>query len=786
MIAGTLSLAIGTTALLFAVTESVVLRPFPFPQLDRLVGIGAAFPAANQPLKFFEALSAPEYADIKAGARALTAVTGFDLNNEQVVVNGQPERVFTAFVWDDPFAALQVAPVAGRAITRDELDRNAPVAVVSHSFWLSHFAGDPRVVGAPVKVSGRTCTIVGVMPSRARVYGTDLWTPMAERPETLPRDRRQFNVIARIAPGGSLDDARADLEVIAGRMAAEHGRAVPEYRGWSLTARRWTEVDGSPFDAALMTALAAATLVLLLASANVAAMSLATGMERSRDMAVRASLGASRARLLTEALTERLMIVLMGGLGGVVLMLWGLRALPAMLPDSLVPPDAALRADGAVVAFLVAILAVVSLVVGFLPAAAVTRLDPVVLLKNNAPGSTGSATFRRLQAWLVGAQVATALLVLASTVLLVRSSAALARVDPMFDPSNLVTMRVSLPLQQYDGARAVQFFDDVLDRLRAVPTVVHATAALQHAPFAFSTARFEIAGRAPGRDGELPSAFVTVTASDYLETFGIPLERGRWLLDRADERAPLEAVVNAAAASRYFGGASAIGQRLRVRGQGWGDGWMEIVGVAGNVRNRGLAADPHPEILVSVRQAPARRRSQLYIVARTQGEVGVAVSAVRNIVRELDPELPVYGVSSVEQIFQSNLTSRRLAAWTLSGFGVLAVLLSGLGVYALLSRGMVSRRREIGIRLALGAAPGAVRRLVARDALVPVMCGLLGGALAAWAGGRAIASAMFGLHPDGAAVASAVAILAAASAAGAVLPARRAVRVPPSEAFRCT
>ncbi len=430
------------------------------------------------------------------------------------------------------------------------------------------------------------------------------------------------------------------------------------------------------------------------------------------------------------------------------------------------------------------LLAAAAVVAGIVPAMGVTGLDPVVLLKAGGPTSTGAGSFRRTQALLVAGQVAIALVVLSSTVVLVRASSALARVDPMFDTASLLTMRVSLPSQRYDGERSVQFFDAALERLRTAPGVTQATAVLQHAPFAFSTGRFEVAGRPPARDGELPSAFVTVAASHYLDTFGIALEAGRWLNDRAGEEAPLEAVVNMAAARRFFGGPSAVGQRLRVRGQGWDDRWTEVVGIAGDVRNRGLSAEPQPEILVGIRQAPPRRRSQLYLVLRTDGSSETALASAREVVRQLDGELPVYAVTTVSRLFESGLSGRRMAAWTVSMFGGLGLLLSGLGIYAILAQDVAGRRREIGIRLALGAAPGAVRRLVVRQALGPVAGGTIAGAVVAWSAGRLLSSVMFGLRPDVVSTAVAVAALAAVTLAAVVVPARRAVRVSPSETFR--
>jgi putative ABC transport system permease protein len=366
---------------------------------------------------------------------------------------------------------------------------------------------------------------------------------------------------------------------------------------------------------------------------------------------------------------------------------------------------------------------------------------------------------------------------LAAVGTVIGSMLALLRTPAGFPIDGLTTMRITLPLQRYDADARTQFFTTLLERVRALPGVDSATVALQHAPFVFSTARFEIDGQPAGE--RLPTAFTTVTDARYPETFGIPMRAGRWLDERAAGGSPREVVINDVAAQRYFGEASPIGRRIRIAPPAGDHAWATITGVLAGVRNRGLAAPPAAEIFLPLAQAPERRRSQLHLVVRAAADVPV-VRPVQQIVRGLDADLPVYSIATVAQLYDEGLRLRRVSVLLLGAFAALTVALAALGIYGVLSHTVAARTREIGIRLALGARGGQVRWLIARQALLPSLAGIVLGVGLALLTRQVAASLLFGLRTSTLAVAVGAAIVLLVAACAGYVPSRRAARVDPT------
>lgn len=328
----TLSLAIGlgANAMLFAVVDGAILRPFPFPEPDRLVGVGAGFPRINRPLGFFEALSGPEYVDIRT-VSSLVNVAAFDLGNEPVLIGDTPERVFTAFVWDDPLKTLHLAPSLGRSFTVEELRTAEPVAVVSRAFWQTQLGGDADAVGRTIHVAGRPHIVIGVMPERTRLWYSDLWLPMSEAASSIARNRRQFNVLARLAPGVTVQAANADLARLASTITSIHGAAFPEYDGFAIAARPWTEIEVWGFSGVTVIVFAAVGLLLLLVATNLASLLAAKSVARRGEMAVRTALGAGRRTLMAQLGAETLLQTAAGAVLGLLLAWLGTQVLPSVL-----------------------------------------------------------------------------------------------------------------------------------------------------------------------------------------------------------------------------------------------------------------------------------------------------------------------------------------------------------------------------------------------------------------------------------------------------------------------
>jgi len=776
-----LGIGIGANALLFAIVDAAVLRPFTFPEPQRLVGVGAAYPKLRAPLDFFEVLSGPEYADIKNGAR-LEDATGFDLGNEPVMIGTTPERIFTAYLWDDLFATLRMQPALGRAFSRAEIDSGAPVAIVSHAFWQNHLASAPGVIGSSITVGGRPHEIVGVMPPRTRIYGTDLWIPMQERADALPRTRRQFNVLARLPSGESIDQANTRLDVVARRLERSFGASVPEYQGLRLEGRSWADIDVWGGTDVTSVVFAGLGLLLLLVTANVANLLLARASSRGSEMALKVALGAARGTLARESILESMLQAAIGAGLGLAFAATGIRVLPAWLPGFL-PDDIVLTLSGRVLAFELALAAAAAVLVGIVPALQHVRADPAALLSTGAHRATRPRGARRFQFAIVAFEVAIAVLVSGGATFLLVQTRQILSVDPGFDPQRLVMMRLTLPLPKYAGAASMAFFDRVLDEASALPSIERASLSNQPPPGLFSRSQFTIEGRSA--DGaSLPSAFFTTAGPAYREALGLRLTRGRWFDERAERNGPREVVINEAAARRFFPNEDAIGRRIQIIGPSYDNAWAEIVGIAADVRNRGLASASQPEIIASVRQIPERRQSQLYVVVRARQDVETAVANVRRIVSTLDPQQPIYAVSTVEEQLADGVARRRLAARVLVAFSVLALGIAGVGIYGVLSHAVGQRTREIGVRLALGAQAREVLSMVVVQAMVPVTLGIAAGTIALVLGSRLIASWVFGVQPSAAALAIVGAALAAVGLCASALPAWRASRLNPVVALR--
>ncbi|HKG90903.1 MAG TPA: ABC transporter permease, partial [Gemmatimonadaceae bacterium] len=783
--AATLALGIGAATIVYSVVDGVVLDPFPYPEPGRLVGVGPEYPRLGRELSFWEVISPAEYLDIRAQSRTLERVVAWDMGNRQIAGESDaPERVFSAFWYGDAFPTLGVAPALGRGFSAQEVERGERVAVISHRLWLRRFGGDPGMVGRAVSVNGDPYTVVGVMPPRTLVYGTDLWLPMWATPEQVPRDARQFQVLGRLRAGATLAQANAELATIARRVEQAHGAEFKEYAGWRLVGRTWTDINVSMLRPAALVLLGAVGFVLLLVCVNVASLLLARSAGRRREVAVRSALGASRGRVVRQLLTESVVLALLGGALGAALALWGTTALAAFLQTLPLPIPGDVRLNPRVLAVAAGITVAAGILFGLAPALEVTRPDVQGALKSDGGGSIGSARRHRMQRVFVGVEVALALVLLAGGGLLVRSFLRLQRVDAGFDARGVLTMRLTLPREKYAPAAIAPFFQQLAERVGAVPGVRAVAFGSQFAPMTFQRAQLEIEGRDAAREGQLPVAFLTQTSDGYFRALGVPLRRGRVPDERDGDQAPPVAVINEEAARRLFPGQEPIGRRLRTSKTGR---WFEVVGVVGTTRNAGLDRPPQPEVFSSVRQALGQN-NQLFLLVRADpaaGDPRRLLPLVRREVRALDPDQPVYAVQTVEEAFATAAGPRRAATLTLTLFGLFALALAAVGIYGVVSYAVSERTREIGVRIALGARAGQVRRLMVRQAMLPVALGAAAGSAGAVALGRAMGGILFEVRgSDPLTLGSAVALLGAVALAASYLPARRASRLDPVAALR--
>lgn len=778
------SLAVGfaATAMLYTVVDAAILHPFPYAEPDRLVGIGTVNPAINRQLGFFEVVSGPEVLDIKS-AKTLVDAVGFDLNNESVRVGQQVDRVFTAFATGDLFKTFGIETELGRPFTDDEVAAGAKVAVISHVLWTDRFGADPAAIGRTITVSGQPYTLIGVAPPRARIYGTDLWVPLTETLASMSRNRRQLNALARLAPGVTLEAANTELKVIASRLDRAMSETYPEYKGFAFIAEPWTSIDTWNFSQVTLIAFAAVGAVMLLVTTNLASLLLARASGRRRDAAIHASLGASQRRIAVNFLAETLAQAILGAALGVVLAWLGLRAIPAIMPAGTFPSDVDLTLNGRVLSLIALLAIATAAIVGLVPAFQLSRTAPLAILTGESGRTTGGRSTSRLHALIVGLEVAVAMIVAGAAGLVAVSTAKALTVDPGFDAANIVMGRVTLPPDQYDGERSLQFFDTVLERLRARPDVIAATTSNEPPPGVFSRVQFEIQGRVAG-SGPLPTGMFSTVGTGYEKTLDVKMVAGRWFDEMAPMTSPHQVVVNETLAKQYWPTESAIGQRIKIAGPGNDGSWADVVGVAADVKNRGLVATPTPEIFGSTRQIPDRRRTQLYVVARYRGDSGPVLAAMRAEVAALDGDRPVYAVTTVEGQFQGGLSSRTAAVWLLGVFSALAIGLAALGVFGVLSYAVSQRVREIGIRMALGSSRERIIRTVVARAMWPLVLGLGAGIAGVWLGRTILSSWLFGVEPEAGVLIAAAGVIFLIGFLSALRPAWSASRLSPLNALR--
>ena len=598
-----LGLAIGGNSLIYGMLDGFVFRPFPYPQPDRLVAVGVAFPKLSSETNYVEALSPAEYIDIRS-SRSFAHAGSFDLGNRNISGGDVPERVFTALLLDDLFPVIGMAPHLGRGFTAEELGPNGPpAAIISHRLWQTRFAGDPAIINRAIRISGRAASVVGVMPPGLVLIGTDLWIPWGGDPLTVPRNVRQFNVLARLAPDASLAQANAELDAIARRVEQTEKAQFAEYENWRLTATPWAAALLRDVRPAAFVLLGAVGLVLFIACANLTNLFLARSSTRQRELAVRLALGAAPWRVTRLLLAESLLLATAGAAVGLVIAWLGLQVAGAIIPAQFQMLGLEASINLRVLGWSLVLAVVCGFLIGVLPAVQATRTDPHESLKADARtgGSRGGQYLRQA---LVVAELALSVVLLLGAGLLMRSFLNIQRIDRGFDPRGVLTMRLTLPRDRYPGDAAGAFFDRLAERLAALPGVRAVSAASQFPPSGTFGTQFRLE-RGQAESMTLPTAQITTATPSYFETLGVPIRAGRGFMrpiasTRRSWRWSIQAFAN-----RYFGGSDPIGQRLSLGSPDQARPWMTIVGVVADYRNNGITQPVRPE---SVHTGPSADR----------------------------------------------------------------------------------------------------------------------------------------------------------------------------------
>ena len=780
----TLALGIGANALVFSAVDGTVLRPFPFPEPDRIVGVGTGYPRIGRDLRWIEHASPAEFEDFRTASRTLQDLVAFDLGNRQIAADGAPTNTFTAFWWGDALRMLEMPAWLGRGFSDDETATGQAVAVLSYRLWAERFGADSTLVGRTITVNDAPYSVVGVAPPGVLFYGADLWTPMPVGPEVFPRNRRQFQMVGRIAPGVTLDEVNAELDDLTDRVAAEHAAEFPEYEGWQAVARTWTDINVANVRTQAVVLMAAVGFLLLLVCTNVANMFLARAQSRRQELAVRTALGAGRMRLFRQLLGESVILASVGGAVGFGLAWFGAGGIRSVVALAGLPLPGEIAIDLRVAGFTLGATLLAALLFGLAPSMHAVRSAAAVTLRSGGAGLTPSRSRQRLQRGFVAIEVALSLVLLVGGGLLLNTLFKVSRVDPGFAADQLLTMRLTVPAERYPGDAMQLFFQDLVREVEGVPGVEAAAATLQYPGVAFSRFNFWPEGRPTADNEVVPRALATLTTRGYFDAVGIPLVSGRaFTVADGPGSAPV-AILNQAAARMLFPDVDPLGRRVQLGGPDPEAPWFTVIGVSADIQNIGLDVPTEPEVFASHEQS-GQGSNQLFLVVRSAGDPYAVLPAIRETVRSIDADQPIYSIQTVRERLDSQYGTQRALALFLGGFAAVALILASVGIYAVVSHGVGERTREIGLRMALGAENHSILGLMVRDALWPVAVGVSVGLALAVVAARGMEQVLFGVTATDPVTLGAVTVLLVSVAVlAAWLPARRASRLDPVKALR--
>lgn len=779
----TLALGIGANAGIFSLVDTALLKPLPLADPARLVTVRHFYGERGQ----HAPISVPGFRDYGERARsfsALAAGTGWAVNFTGA---GEPERLTGVRVIGDWAGAVGVQAALGRTLVpEDGTAGRERVVVMAYGFWQRRFGGDRSVVGSTMTLDGEPFTVIGVMPETFRDpfnRQAQLWAPRVFPAAFYGDDFRTtewLQALGRLAPGATLESARVELRAIAAQLVAEYPDAYPPR--WSLDAVSLSEWVRGDLRTPLVVLLGSVGMVLLIACANVANLLLVRGAGRRRELAVRAALGAGRARIGRQLVTESLLLAIAGGALGLAVGWYALRAFLSISPAGHAFAEQA-SLDARVVGFTMALSLITGLLFGAAPAYHAGRTDVQTTLRESGRSAEADRQAHRLRRGLVVLELALALTLLAGAGMLMRSFARLTSVDPGFEPEGILTFNVTLPLTRYgnDTAR-LAFFDRLLAELRATPGV-DAAAVTNAAPFAgdWWTGSFGVEGFEPGDDALAPWGDNRMVTPDFRSALAAPLLRGRFFEEADRAGAPRVAVIDEVLARRYFGDRDPIGRRIDWGAPGASHAW-EVVGVIGHMAHEALDADPRPQLYVPFHQHPL---SSAQVVMRAAGDPERLVEPVRAVLRGIDPQQPIWGVATMTSLMHDATGGRRLSLTLLSLFAGLALLLAAVGIYGVMAQQVQQRTAELGLRMALGADRRSVLRLVLAHGLRIVAVGVVLGIIGALTLTRFLHSQLYGIRPgDPGTVAAVVLVLATIALIAMLLPALRATRVDPLVALR--
>jgi predicted permease len=775
----TLALGIGANTAIFSVVNAVLLRPLPFKDSSQLVLMRETYKLVGDVSVSYE-----DFLDWRQQSHAfsqMAAVHNMGFNLSGIV---QPENVNGYAVSSNFLSLLGVRPILGRDfLPSEEKQGTEPVALLSYQLWQSHMGGDPQVVGRTIALDGRSFTIVGVLPSTFRFLDkADVIAPIGVFVSDMGDrgDRGDMDVIGRLSSGAPLSQASVEMDTIEARLAGQYPKSDFGFGVHLISIR---EAFAGDTRLAVLVLFGAVVFVLLIACVNVANLFLVRGAARAREIALRLAFGASRGRVIRQMLTESFLLAALGGALGLALGAWGIAGLGYLIPpDSFQMMD--VRMDFSVLSFAAAMIVLVAFAFGLIPALQATRPDLQVTLKEGGRSSTSSAGQHRLRGALAIAETALALVLLIGAGLMLKSLYRLTQVSPGFEPARVLTMEIDLRTAQYSKPPAIlNFWQQILDRVRAIPGVDSAAVGTV-VPLTGDHSRSDITieGFPLPAPGESPHPDHHTVSPAYTAALGIPLLRGRMFTDADNETAPQVALINATMAHRFWPNDDPTGKRFI-----WGHSesenkWITIVGVVGDTKLYGLDNPARLEVYVPYRQDP---KSDMSIVVRSAIDPAALTSAVRAAVASIDKDQPIFGVTTMQQLVDDSISTRRLTLVLLGLFSALALILAAIGIYGVMAYSVALRTQEIGIRMALGAQNQDVLRLVLGQGARIALFGVAIGLVAAAGLTRLLSTLLFSVTAsDPLTFAGVAAVLVIVTLVACYIPARRALRVDPIIALR--